>query len=218
MDRNINMVIFIWIGPTQIADFSWDNTLQIIQRREKKGLAFLKERKYSFQGDHVSSATSFWEKFHYNLYFASKMETKENFLVFASFRNPNVVLYHSLSQSTLLKRSSNISTILLSTLKVKHKRTEDTKSLALRDCWTTRNTAIWFPNKHQSQPFPAVLTVIGHNNFHLQRCTVNPSFILWSQSRYAQSLLPLQPVQGWKTVKILYVHIILMVFPNSFDS
>lgn len=43
---------------------------------------------------------------------------------------------------------------LSSTLKVKHIRTEDNESLALRDCWTTKNIAIWFPNKTLKSTVP----------------------------------------------------------------
>lgn len=74
--------------------------------------------------------------FNYNLYFVSKIETKENFLVFmSSFRNPNDMLYQSMCPATFSSRGlSTCPFILLSTLKVKHKRTGDTQSLALRDC------------------------------------------------------------------------------------
>lgn len=54
----------------------------------------------------------------------------------------------------LLKGSSNISIYLSSTLKVKHIRTEDNESLALRDCWTTKNIGIWFPNKTLNSTLP----------------------------------------------------------------
>lgn len=91
-------------------------------------------------------AISLWEKFICNLYFASKIETKEKLLCpCLFFQKPNLCARLLISVSS--RGLPTFPCILSSTLKVKHKRTGDTESLALSDFWTTRNTAFWFPNK-----------------------------------------------------------------------
>lgn len=70
--------------------------------------------------------------------FPPKLKQKNNLFVLASsFRNPDVVLYQSMSQATHLcpfKRSANISIYFIINSQSKHERTGDTRSLALTDC------------------------------------------------------------------------------------